>query len=68
MNFIKYFQRGLAVASLVMTKIPQYMSDETITVDEMAEFMVEVCRICNWTVQIKIPENIQVLTIEVLKD
>ena len=54
----RYFFRALALMNLVGIKLPMYVADKVITVDEMADFMTEILNICGWKAHISVSDKL----------
>jgi len=57
--FWKYFSRGISLAKLVLTEVPAALKDGVLTVEEMARIFQEIVRICNWDLNIEVPDEIR---------
>lgn len=56
---LEYLMRGFQIAALLAMKLPLYMADGKITIDEMVDFITAVGAIGGWKFDIEIPTKLQ---------
>lgn len=59
MTWIRYVGRAFQVVGMLSAALPQMVADGKITVDEIVQLFVQLAAICNWDIEIDVPEEVK---------
>lgn len=56
-KYMRYLLRAFALAALLANKIPQYLADGKITIEELVDLAKNVLEIGGWKADITVPDS-----------
>ena len=63
-KYMVYLMRAFSLASLLATKVPLYLVDGKITIDELVDLAKSVLEIGGWKAEIVVPTKLQSATVD----